>query len=138
RRCLPVGTAKGWRRGLMYALVVAVVAGAFFAAAPLARADGRSALQNHTTKCTPSHNVCETVVNAIKGSDFIMWIRVWDEHSSARRTMRELWDGSVRGILIGDVQYPGGVFYVDYTTRKGMCIQGGIVGVGRTPCWYAP
>jgi hypothetical protein len=70
-----------------------------------ARADGT--LTNYTTRCSASHNACETVANLYKGSDYVLSVRVWSEHSSDRHTMRVPFDGVPRVSQSWDVEYPG-------------------------------
>jgi hypothetical protein len=83
-----------------------------------ARADGGT-LTNYTTRCSASHNACETVANLYEGSDYVLSVRVWDEHSSDRHTMRVLFDGVPRVSQSWDVEYPGLLSFFYCTVSPG-------------------
>ncbi|HLI00765.1 MAG TPA: hypothetical protein VKV06_08260 [Acidimicrobiales bacterium] len=96
-----------------------------------------AAARPHTsTSC--ADNVCIRVVNAAQGSSYIETATVWspDVTSIPYATLRLLYNGSVQA-----TQNSGSgtaTFGIYAYLPKGLCIQGGDIGVGRSSCWVVP
>lgn len=122
---------------MRHTLAVFAVVLAVLGAISLTPSAGASTIHS-LTKCTNSQNACETIVNGLKGSDYVYYVEVWDNNNKdANRTYRLLFDQTVR--YARTANHPV-VFNLDDDVNSGECIQGGIVGLAdaRTPCWRAP
>ena len=90
-------------------------------------------------KCSASQNACEWVQNSSYDRRYILYVDVYDPHTSDVHTLRLLENGYVIFSWTGPA-YPGVEFQLDEDLPTGTCLQGGVVGLddARTPCWYVP
>ena len=88
--------------------------------------------------CDPTGEVCMWVTNDYAGSNHITSIRVYNSRRGGTETMRWLRDQQVQNSATGNMAYPGHTFNVDIRPASRTCIQGGIVNIARTDCWYVP
>jgi hypothetical protein len=94
------------------------------------------AIQTSGPKC--GNDVCVTVWNAYKGSNYIDQIEVEDQPNHALFA-EYVWTLSSYGVQGTAWSYGAAYFHPDRSYVAGRCISGFVNGVtGSAPCWYVP
>lgn len=119
-------------------VVMAVMCAALAGIGPSGTAIASPAGSNAYGKCGP--DVCVFVNNGIKGSRFVYFVEVLYANgtvsNATTRTFRYFFNGVLQQGQTHNANQV--VFNVDRTLPAKTCIQGGIIGLTRSPCAYVP
>lgn len=95
------------------------------------------AFADYTSGAKCGHDVCVTVYNSARGSNFIETIYVVDQpNPRLHATYAWTYNGRVGSMANS---YGGATFYIHGRFAKGACLSGFVDRVtGSAPCWIVP